>query len=94
MKTLAASLTLLALFPIFCRAQEPDTTRIRVSYEMPPVVVTATRTPRLLSEATGNVSLISSEEIKETRPTTVGEMLKGVETGNLGSYGGPTPIRP
>jgi outer membrane cobalamin receptor len=88
MKTLAASLTLLSLSLTFCRAQEPDTTRIRASYEMPPVVVTATRTPRLLSEATGNVSLISSEEIKETRPMAVGEMLKGVETGNLGSYGG------
>lgn len=78
-------------------AQEPDssksadTTQVEVSpapYEMPPVVVTATRTTHLFSEAQGNVSLVTQEEIRNSRPATVGDMLAGVETGNLGSYGG------
>jgi outer membrane cobalamin receptor len=72
-------------------SKSADTTQVQVPpapYEMPPVVVTATRTTHLFSEAQGNVSLVTQEEIKNSKPATVKDMLVGVETGNLGSYGG------
>jgi len=86
--------SLLALVLGTAQAQEADTskaadtTKVQAIYEMPPVVVTATRTTHLLSEAQGNVSLVSQEEIKATKPATVGEMLTTAEAGNLGQYGG------
>lgn len=65
-----------------------DTTKVQAPLMMPEVVVTATRTPHLLAEEQGNVSVVTQEEIKATKPGTVGEMLGQVETGNMGEYGG------
>ena len=70
------------------KVKPAETTKTRAQYMMPELVVTATRTPHLLAEEEGNVSMVSREEIKAGKPATVGEMLTQVETGNLGEYGG------
>lgn len=61
----------------------------QVDYQLQPIVVTATRTPRALWESDANVDLLTSAEIEQSCAQHLGDALKLIPGVNVGQYGGP-----
>jgi outer membrane receptor for ferrienterochelin and colicins len=61
---------------------------LQVDYELQPIVVTATRTPRLLWESNANVFVLTEEEIRQFLAVHLGDVLKLIPGVTIGEYGG------
>ena len=75
-------------------AKTPQRTTARVITD--DVVVTATRTEQRLTDVPASVSVITAQDIAKQRPTVVSDLLRNVESvdiGNFGSLGATEGIR-
>ncbi|PIV63719.1 MAG: TonB-dependent receptor, partial [bacterium (Candidatus Ratteibacteria) CG01_land_8_20_14_3_00_40_19] len=65
------------------------------SFDLGEVVVTATKTPHLLKDVPGSVTVITKEEIEESGAVDLGEALEkvgGIKIRDYGSMGAATDI--
>ena len=60
--------------PVFC--QQPDTAFMH--YDIEQVIISATRTPKLLGDIPGQVDIISSKMIKELPVNNIDDVLRSV----------------
>ncbi|MBI4646148.1 MAG: TonB-dependent receptor [Bacteroidia bacterium] len=59
-------------------AQEEKTDEVKLSYKLDEVVVTATKTPRMLAKVPVQTVLITKQEIKETNAKNISDLLSSV----------------
>jgi len=59
----------------------------QVDYTMPPIVVTATRTPQILWQSDANVAVLTSEQIQQSFARNLGEVLRMIPGVSIGQYG-------
>ncbi len=96
---LTATLACMALAPISAIAQVPDTTRTGADtlvFELDPLLVTATRGPRLLSDVPQPASVVQREAIDRQLPNSVTDLfraLPGLDVVGVGVSQGRPQIR-
>ncbi|HET9949538.1 MAG TPA: TonB-dependent receptor [Longimicrobiales bacterium] len=74
----AAAAALLVLVPRAARAQEGTTPEDTLIFRVDPVIVTATRGPRLVSEVPRPVSVFQRRDLVETAPNTISDLFRTV----------------
>ncbi len=65
-----------------------EMTSPQVDYELPPIVVTATRTPQSLWESNASVSILTQGDIQQSSALHLGEVLRTIPGIDISEYGG------
>ncbi|WP_372933001.1 TonB-dependent receptor plug domain-containing protein [Mariniphaga sediminis] len=75
------------LAPVFSVAMEPDTSAVKMEYDLEEIEVSASRTPALYSEIARVLSVIESQEIEQAPVTSVQDLLEYVASVDIRQRG-------